>query len=212
MKKELRVLIDNGDFNLLCSEIIIGENTNIYKLKKFSKEKKFTIGFFSEGWWQRDMSNAGFSIEDSVRLVEHLKLPLSARASTEIKLFDLVYKLAKKYKYTFSLYLHPCEERALKKGFIPPYLKKIDDETCLLGTKESGVSNFYEVKVGVTMLPSSSIITDRSSEGLKTFFLSNQMLVKHAINHGAGKLYKDVNEIEIVSFEGLDFQLSRLDK
>ena len=210
-EKELQALIERGDIDLKYSVAVVGSNTNIDKMKGFSKTVKYRLGFFSEGWWQRNLTN-GFSIEDPKSLREHLKSPFTNRASVEIKLFNYIYEYARKNRISFSLYLHPCEERALKNGFIPPYLEKIDDSICQLGTKESGVSNFYEVEIGITALPSASIVTDRSSEGLKTLFLSNQMLDKHNINHDAEKLYTDVNEIEITSFEDLELKISKLGK
>lgn len=208
-KKDLLALISEKLFHLPGSTITIGVNTNVERLKNFSKEKKYSIGFFSEGWWQRDMSNNGFSVESSNALLKHLEKPLCAKAKLEVELFQVLYEYARVHGLTFALYLHPCEERAFEKGFLSPYLKKIDSKICHLGSKDAGVSNFYEVDIGVTMLSSSSIITDRSSEKLKTIYLSNHMLDEYEVIHRAKKSYKDDNEIEVSSFKELESTLLR---
>ena len=124
--------------------------------------QRYDVGFFSEGWWLR-RDGDGFSIEDAESLRRHLLLPEQPKARMESQLFAHLARKAKDAGFSLALYLHPCEERATGRGFEHPYAELIDDETCFYGTKKDGISNLREVGLAVTMLPSASIITDRSA-------------------------------------------------
>lgn len=204
--KEIRKLNVSKSLVFYDVKILQGVNLNQLYLKDASKNINYKIGFFSEGWWLRRPGD-GFTIEDPLLLKKYLDLPRNDRANTEIKLFERLLRLARDHNIPLAVYPHPSEERAVSKGFTSPYEDWIDDEVCFYGAKMHGISNFFEVAVAVTMLPDSSIITDRSSVGLKTIYCSELMLNKQVTEPSFTcfrKIVKSECEYELDKFEDLD--------
>lgn len=199
MRKQKFVILKNV-------EVRVGSNLSQLYLERAPKDFKYKVGFFSEGWWLRRPGD-DFSLEDEELLERHVQSKVSDRAALEVQLFERLMRVCKANCLTLSFYPHPCEDRARARGFVGPFDKFIDNDICCYGSKVRGISNFFEVECGVTMLSDSSIITDRSSCDLKTLFCSEDML-NNSINDSGFKyfvkLVKKDCEFEIESLSRLD--------
>jgi hypothetical protein len=75
-----------------------------------------------------------------------------------------------RHNLTLKVFLHPYERFLIKEyGIDPPYAKYVDNKNVFMSTDlESGISNFFEARVGITTV--SSIVFDRAAYGLETLF------------------------------------------
>ena len=201
--KEIEILNDRGDIILKDTEVLLGKNHNQSALAEMPVVQRYDVGFFSEGWWLR-RDGDGFSIEDVQTLRRHLLQPKQPKARMESQLFTHLARATKDAGFSLALYLHPCEERAIGRGFDHPYAALIDDQTCFYGTKKDGISNLHEARLAITMLPSASIITDRSALDMATLYCSRSMLMQHDIDEKFEKLYRADTEREFNDLAELD--------
>lgn len=201
--KEIEILDDRGAVSLEDTQVLLGRNHHASALAAMPTAQRYDIGFFSEGWWLR-RDGDGFSIEDAAMLRSHLQRPKQAKARMELMLFEHLANRAKRAGHTVALYLHPCEERAISRGFDHPYTRWIDDQTCFYGMKAEGISNLHEAALAVAMLPSASIITDRSAIDMPTVYCSRSMLEQHEIDEVFEKLYEAKTEQAFGDLDELD--------
>lgn len=185
--EELNNYVKAGNIILNKVEIMINGNEFDLFIDRFKKRPKYEIGFFSEGYWMRDEKD--YSIEDPIKLSKYLEQKKTKKAQIENELLLECIRVAKKHKYKIAIYLHPCEERILKKGFSSPHIEKVDNDFIFLGDKIKGFSNIFECKVGVVAMPGCSIILDRYNINKPTICLSYRLL--KALNIG----YEFTNDI-----------------
>ncbi len=176
--KELEILKKKGVADFSEEKVVkVGNSAQLYLDQFDQSQKKYEIGFFTEGWWMRDFET-GFSIEDTDKLNLHLETPLRFEAELEIDLLKMTLQFCKENKFKMAIYLHPCELRARENGICSPFEKFIDNDVCFYGEKLEGISNIFESEIAITVLPTASLITDRSEYGLKTIFLSPAFFLK----------------------------------
>jgi hypothetical protein len=199
--EEAKILRDRG--------VLEFDSYSIATAGSKAKEYSWDLGFFSEGWWLR-RSGDGFSIENVDALKKKLakNRPLKA-ASLEFDLLGLAVNFAKENNLRLAIFLHPSECRMVEKGISSPYLKFIDNENIFIGENILGISDFASAKIGITMLPSSSIITDRGALGLKTMYLNSLYLEKYSLFHQFEKLYVAETDIPVSHIN--DFPIALFD-
>jgi len=200
--EELDHRVKIGEIILNKVEIIINGNEFDLFVDRFNKKPKYEIGFYSEGYWMRDKD--GHSIEDPIKLSKYLKQKETKKAQIEKELLLECIRIAKKYKYKIAIYLHPCEERMLKKGLSSSHIEKVDNDFIFFGEKIKGFSNIFECKVGVVTMPGCSIILDRYNINKPTICSSYKLLEAFNIKYGftndfyksPGIFIQDIGELE----------------
>jgi hypothetical protein len=208
--EELESYVKSEDIILNNVKITINGNAYGLFIDRFDKTAKYEVGFYSEGYWMRDQY--GYSIEDPIKLNKYLEQEDNKKARIEKELLLECIRIAKKYKYKIAIYLHPCEERMQKKGFISPHIGKIDNDLIFFGEKIKGFSNIFECKVGVVAMPGCSIILDRYNINKPTICSSYELLeafnIKYNYDHGfyksPGIIIKDIGELKTKIFKYLE--------
>jgi hypothetical protein len=170
--------------NIVLQDVIIVNNGNEFEifLNNFNKNERYDVGFFSEGYWMRDKNE--YSIEDPKILHKYL---LNQKENNmgllEKELFNECLRVVKKNNLKLSIYLHPCEERMIKKGINSPFLDYINDKSVFLGEKKNSFSNIYECKIAVVTSPLSSIILDCYEINKPIICVSKKVLHEYESNN-----------------------------
>lgn len=134
---------------------------------QLQQEPRFDVGFFSSGEWAR--TKGMFNVYTRDEVLENMKQSNEFWELSELVISQLLSFVAR-HNLTFKVFLHPYERFLINEyGIYPPYAKYVDNKNVFMSEDlESGISNFFEARVGITTV--SSIVYDRAAYGLETLF------------------------------------------
>jgi len=137
---------------------------NEFLINKSFNKNKYSIGFFSSGYWAR---KEGLYADGNITALKNKEYENNFYSKIEQIILKYIIKFTTKHNLSLKIYLHPYEKRLIHTYSIyPPYWIFLDSFTESIFINDEK-NDFYEPEVGVLL--QSSIFYDRQDKELPTF-------------------------------------------